>query len=257
MPIKMSLKSIEDKIKTMDIEAALEYLEALDVEKGPTFAKLVQKYVKKREAQEKALLKFRKMSKYEKEAYQLGYRLIAGIDEVGRGPLAGPVVAAAVILPEDVFISGLNDSKKLSSNQRDLLFDEIKEKAVAYGIGIVDHRGIDEINILRATKKAMAIAVDELSVKPDLLLIDALRLEEVNIPQMSYEKGDANSISIAAASIVAKVTRDRLIESMDEIYPEYGFAKNKGYGTPEHIDALRKYGPCPIHRATFIRNFTV
>ena len=180
---------------------------------------------------------------------------ICGIDEAGRGPLAGPVVAGAAILPVDCEILFLNDSKKLSEKKRDLLFDEIKEKAVAYGIGIVSPQVIDEINILQATYEAMRQAISQLNVIPEILLNDAVTIPGVDIMQVPIVKGDAKSVSIAAASILAKVTRDRMMMEYDQIYPEYGFAKHKGYGTAAHIAALKEYGPCPIHRRTFIKKF--
>lgn len=180
---------------------------------------------------------------------------ICGIDEAGRGPLAGPVVAGAAILPVDCEILFLNDSKKLSEKKRDLLFDEIKEKAVAYGIGIVSPQVIDEINILQATYEAMRQAISQLNVIPEILLNDAVTIPGVDIMQVPIVKGDAKSVSIAAASILAKVTRDRMMLEYDQIYPEYGFAKHKGYGTAAHIAALKEYGPCPIHRRTFIKKF--
>lgn len=191
------------------------------------------------------------------KVYEYRFRergLLCGIDEVGRGPLAGPVVAGAVILPKDCEILYLNDSKKLSGKKRELLYDEIMEKAVAVGLGVVDQRRIDEINILQATYEAMREAVSRLSVKPDLLLNDAVTIPKIDIRQVPIIKGDAKSISIAAASIVAKVTRDRLMVKYDGIYPEYGFASNKGYGSPMHIEAIKKYGPTPIHRKSFIKN---
>lgn len=181
---------------------------------------------------------------------------LCGIDEAGRGPLAGPVAAGAVILPKDCDILYLNDSKKLSPKKRDLLFDEIKEKAVSYGVGIVGPERIDEINILQATYEAMRLAISRLSVTPELLLNDAVTIPDIEIPQIPIVKGDAKSISIAAASILAKVTRDRMMEEYDMLFPEYGFAGHKGYGTAAHITAIREYGPCPIHRRTFIKNFT-
>lgn len=183
------------------------------------------------------------------------YSLICGIDEVGRGPLAGPVVAAAVILPKDCEILYLNDSKKLSEKKREELYDEICEKAVCYGIGCVSHERIDEINILNATKEAMKMAVADMKEKPDLLLIDAVTLPDMPVKQVSIIKGDAKSVSIAAASVLAKVTRDRMMAVYDDIYPEYGFASNKGYGSEMHINAIKKYGPTEIHRKTFIKNF--
>ncbi len=180
---------------------------------------------------------------------------ICGIDEAGRGPLAGPVVAAAVVLPKDCRILYLNDSKKLSEKRRELLFDEIREKARAYGVGMASPRRIDEINILQATYEAMRQAVEKLGVVPDLLLNDAVTIPGINIMQIPIIKGDARSVSIAAASILAKVTRDRMMGEYDRLYPQYGFAKHKGYGTAAHIEALRTHGPCPVHRRTFLKNF--
>lgn len=210
---------------------------------------------KNKEALEKERRRFLGMCVYEEEAYNAGARLVAGMDEAGRGPLAGPVVAACVILPRDVFIAGLNDSKKCSPKLRDRLYDEIVEKAVALGIGKADEKCIDDINILNATKSAMMSAFEALKPRPDILLIDAVRLEALDIRQRPIIKGDSLSISIAAASIIAKVTRDRLISEMDALYPEYGFGKHKGYGTEEHINAIKKYGICPIHRISFTKNF--
>ena len=180
---------------------------------------------------------------------------ICGIDEAGRGPLAGPVVAGAVILPRDCQILYLNDSKQLSAKKRDELYDVIMEKAVAVGIGMASSQRIDEINILQATYEAMRQAIGNLKVKPDLLLNDAVTIPEVVIPQVPIIKGDAKSVSIAAASIVAKVTRDRLMEEYDKVLPGYGFASNKGYGSAEHIKALQTLGPTPIHRRSFIGHF--
>ena len=193
-----------------------------------------------------------KMQKFEKPLYDMGIFNIAGIDEVGRGPLAGPVVTCALILKPDVLIEGVNDSKKVSEKNREKLFDIIIDNSVSYGIGMASERVIDEINILNATKSAMKEAISKLEVRPDHLLVDAVDLG-VDIPSTPLIKGDAFSISIAAASIVAKVTRDRMMAAYDEIYPEYGFSKNKGYGTAEHVAALKKYGPCPIHRMSFIQ----
>jgi len=253
---KLTLKQIEAIIVEMSFDNALEKLYDFKEEYGTKVDKLILKYEKKKLQMEEEQKRFDEMCRYEKEAYSEGIKYIAGIDEAGRGPLAGPVVAAAVILPENVFISGLNDSKKLNEKQREKLFSEITEKAIAYEVGIVDEKIIDELNILNATKMAMEIAVETLKVKPDLLLIDAVNLDSLKIPQKSIVKGDSLSVSIAAASIIAKVTRDRLIEEMDSIYPEYGFKKHKGYGTKEHIDAIKKFGICPIHRVSFTKNFT-
>ncbi len=216
----------------------------------------------KGERLEKELARLAAMHEYENAHADV--RFIAGIDEAGRGPLAGPVVAACCILPKDAVILYLNDSKKVTALRREALLPEIKEKAIAYGIGIVDEKRIDEINILQADYEAMRIAVQKTSAMlqakgladaPGLLLNDAVTIPGVEIPQESIIKGDAKSVSIAAASILAKVTRDQLMEAYDAQYPEYGFARNKGYGTKEHIEALKRLGPCPIHRHSFIGHF--
>lgn len=212
-----------------------------------------EKLKKQQEKLQKELERTEAMSVYEKEYSDCTY--ICGIDEVGRGPFAGPVVAGAVILPKDDPILYLNDSKKLSEKKREVLYDEIMERAVATGIGIVSPARIDEINILQATYEAMREAVSKLSREPDLLLNDAVTIPEMTIMQVPIIKGDAKSVSIAAASILAKVTRDRLMIEYDKILPEYGFAGHKGYGSKEHIAAIQKYGPSPIHRRTFIKNF--
>lgn len=198
------------------------------------------------------LLRTRNMQKLENEQYAAGYVRICGVDEAGRGPLCGPVVAGAVILPKDCGILYINDSKKLSEKMRDVLYDAIAEGAVAWGVGIVPPERIDEINILQATYEAMRIAIENLGVSPDIVLNDAVTVPGIDIPQVPIVKGDAKSQSIAAASIMAKVTRDRMMARYDELYPEYGFARHKGYGTKAHIEALKEYGPCPIHRRTFI-----
>lgn len=203
-------------------------------------------------AYEKELKRTEQMKYYEK-LYQ-EYDLICGIDEVGRGPLAGPVVAGAVILPKDCRLLYLNDSKQLSEKKREELYTQIMETAVAVGLGYNSPERIDEINILQATYEAMREAIKALSPQPDLLLNDAVTIPQVSIRQVPIIKGDAKSISIAAASIVAKVTRDRLMVKYDEVYPEYGFASNKGYGSAAHIAAIKKYGPTPIHRESFIKN---
>lgn len=193
------------------------------------------------------------MKEYEHKYEHLGY--LCGIDEVGRGPLAGPVVACAVILPKNCDILWLNDSKKLTAKKREELYDVILDEAVSVGIGMASPERIDEINILQATYEAMRQALSKLSVQPQLLLNDAVTIPEITIPQVPIIKGDAKSVSIAAASIVAKVTRDRMMEEYDKVIPEYGFASNKGYGSAAHIEALKKYGPSPIHRRTFITHF--
>ena len=193
------------------------------------------------------------MREFENKYSDLG--AVAGIDEAGRGPLAGPVVAAAVILPKDIFLPFLNDSKKVTEKRRDVLFDQIKQEAIAYGIGIASNALIDEINILQATYEAMREAISKLSKTPDILLVDAVHIPNISLKQVGIVKGDAKSVNIAAASILAKVTRDRLMLEYDKIYPEYGFASNKGYGTAKHIEALKAYGACDIHRRSFIGNF--
>ena len=215
--------------------------------------KLIAQCRKKEAALEAEKQRIENMKVYEHKYEHLGY--LCGIDEVGRGPLAGPVVACAVILPQDSRILYLNDSKKLSASKREELYDIIMEQAVATGLGTIGSDRIDEINILQATYEAMRQAIAQLSPQPDLLLNDAVTIPKVTIPQVPIIKGDAKSISIGAASIIAKVTRDRMMVYYDSIYPEYGFASNKGYGSAEHIAALKKYGPTPIHRRTFIKNF--
>lgn len=224
-----------------------------DTRKG--VLKLVEKYEKQKAAMAEELERLKKMHEFEDKYSE--YEYIAGIDEAGRGPLAGPVVAASVILPKDCEILYLNDSKQLSAKRRDELFDEIKQKAIAYGIGIVSQGRIDDINILQATYEAMREAIGRMSEKqnPDLLLVDAVHIPDVDIKQVGIVKGDAKSVSIAAASILAKVTRDRFMVEMDKLYPEYGFASHKGYGSKSHIEAIKKYGASPIHRQTFIKNF--
>lgn len=207
----------------------------------------------KRQAKlEKERARIETMKVYEKEYESHGW--ICGIDEVGRGPLCGPVVASAVILPKDCQILYLNDSKKLSEKKREELYDVIMEQAIAVGVGMATPQRIDEINILQATYEAMRQAISNLNVKPAVLLNDAVTIPEVDIPQIPIIKGDAKSVSIAAASIIAKVTRDRMMVEYDRIYPEYDLASNKGYGTKVHMEALKTVGPCEIHRRTFIKN---
>ena len=215
--------------------------------------KIIASAQKKINALEKEKARSYKMFEFERKYADKGY--ICGIDEVGRGPLAGPVVAAAVILPKDCDILYINDSKKLTAAKRDELYDVIMEKAVSVGIGMASHERIDEINILQATYEAMRQAIKKLDPAPDLTLNDAVTIPGVDIKQVPIIKGDAKSISIGAASIVAKVTRDRMMVEYDRIYPGYGFASNKGYGSAEHIKALKEIGPSPIHRASFIHNF--
>ena len=214
---------------------------------------LLEKYKKQEETLELERQRTEQMKQYEREYEHMGY--VCGIDEVGRGPLAGPVVACAVILPKDCQILYINDSKKLSAAKREELYQEIEKEAVGIGIGMASPARIDEINILNATYEAMRMAISKLPVRPQILLNDAVTIPQVEIPQVPIIKGDAKSISIAAASIVAKVTRDRMMAEYDKQMPEYGFASNKGYGAAAHIEALKKYGPSPIHRQSFIGNF--
>lgn len=214
---------------------------------------LISKYKRLEEKDREEVARLEKMCIYEQK--YAGYSRICGIDEVGRGPLAGPVVAGAVILPKDCRILYINDSKKLTEKKRESLYDEIMEKAIATGIGIVSPARIDEINILQATYEAMRMAIEQLSITPDLLLNDAVTIPDVSIQQIPIIKGDTKSMSIAAASIIAKVTRDRLMVQYDDVLPGYGFASNKGYGSAEHIAALKEIGPTPIHRNSFIKNF--
>ncbi len=217
-----------------------------------TMKKIEERELKKQQKLEKERARIEAMKVYEKEYERAGW--ICGIDEVGRGPLCGPVVAAAVILPKDCQILYLNDSKKLSEKKREELYDVIMEQAVAVGLGMAGPERIDEINILQATYEAMRMAISNLKVSPAILLNDAVTIPGVDIAQVPIIKGDAKSVSIAAASIIAKVTRDRMMVEYDRMYPGYDLASNKGYGTKVHMEALRTIGPCEIHRKTFIKN---
>ena len=251
--MEKSIKEIKAEFAGLDTEGLRGFLEeyADDDRSGVTQLKkragmLLKKYDREVERTERML-------SYERE-YSC-YSTICGIDEVGRGPLAGPVVAGAVILPKDDVILYLNDSKQLSGAKREELYEIISQRAVAWSVGMVDNVRIDEINILQATYEAMRKAIMNLDVRPDILLNDAVNIPGVDIRQIPIIKGDAKSCSIAAASIMAKVTRDRMMEEMDKEYPGYGFASNKGYGSADHIRAIKDIGPCPIHRRTFIKNF--
>ena len=200
------------------------------------------------------------LKKYEENLYKEGIKYICGIDEAGRGPLAGPVVVGAVVMPRDSMLEFVNDSKKVTAKRREKLYEEIKKEAIAYGIGIIPQEEIDKVNILNATKEGLHTAlgevIEKLKTKPDIVIVDALReIDTFGITYESIIKGDATCYTISCASILAKVTRDRIMEEWDKIYPEYGFAKHKGYGTKEHIEAIKKYGPCPIHRKSFITHF--
>lgn len=205
---------------------------------------------------EKEVERLNLLKQEEKKLYENNIHFICGMDEAGRGPLAGPVVVGAVILPEDSFIEGVNDSKKVSEKKREKLYEQITEEAIAYSVGVVDQKTIDEINILNATKLGVKIALEGLKEKPEIIMVDALNnIDTLGIPYISIIKGDAKCYSISAASIIAKVTRDRIMRQWDEVYPIYGFAKHKGYGTAEHIKAIKENGPCILHRKTFIKNF--
>ncbi|MBE5869537.1 MAG: ribonuclease HII [Lachnospiraceae bacterium] len=244
------IKKIFQSADTTALPALIEIYEA-DERSG---VQAIVAAARKREAAlAKEVKRIRQMQKYEQEYSH--YTYICGIDEVGRGPLAGPVVAGAVVLPKDCEILYLNDSKQLSEKKREELYDVIMEEAVATGIGYASPERIDEINILQATYEAMRQAVQALQITPDLLLNDAVTIPGVSAEQVPIIKGDAKSVSIAAASIIAKVTRDRLMCQYDQVFPEYYFAGNKGYGSQAHIAALKKYGPTPIHRRSFIKNF--
>lgn len=205
---------------------------------------------------EKEIERLKNLKKFENNLHSTGLKYIAGIDEAGRGPLAGPVVVGIAIMKPDSFIEGVNDSKKLSEKKREQLYEQIISEAIDWTVGIVDQKEIDEINILNATKKALHMAISNLKVKPDRILVDALEhIDTYGIPYTSIIKGDAKIYSISVASIIAKVTRDRIMQKYDEIYPEYGFSGHKGYGTAKHIQAIKEYGPCSLHRKTFIKKF--
>lgn len=251
--MEQRISSIKEIYQAADAIMLPEFIKNYELDERSSVITLVKKAKKQLAAIEREKERTEAMKIYEKKYADCEY--ICGIDEVGRGPLAGPVVAGAVILPKNCDILYLNDSKQLTAKKREELYDIIMERAVATGIGFVSPERIDEINILQATYEAMREAINKLAVKPDILLNDAVTIPKVDIQQVPIIKGDAKSISIAAASIVAKVTRDRLMEQYDSILPEYGFASNKGYGAAIHIDAIKKYGPSPIHRKTFIKNF--
>ena len=204
---------------------------------------------------EKELTRLQELKNIENELYGKGFKFIGGIDEAGRGPLAGPVVVACVVMPKDSMIEGVNDSKKISEKKREKLYEEIIKSAISYEVGIINQNTIDEINILNATKLGLTTAIKGLSIKPEIILVDALtNIDTCGIKYQSIIKGDAKCYSIACASIIAKVTRDRIMRQWDEIYPQYGFEKHKGYGTAMHIQAIKEYGLCPLHRHSFVKN---
>lgn len=248
-----SINEIKEILKNTDVTALSEFIKHYNTDERSGVKKLVLKAEKEIEAYNKEVARTENLKFFENKYSDYNY--ICGIDEVGRGPLAGPVVAGAVILPKDCDILYINDSKKLTASKREELFQIIMEKAVSAKTALVSPQYIDKVNILQATYEAMRIAIATLDVQPDILLNDAVNIPLVNIKQVPIIKGDAKSISIGAASIIAKVTRDAMMVEYDKIYPEYDFASNKGYGSAKHIEALKKYGPCPIHRRSFIHNF--
>ena len=247
---KMSLKKLQGLIAEKGPEIYPEVIKALGADPRGGAQKLVKYCQTRLEEWERERDRITRMYSYERQLWAMGYKLVAGLDEVGRGPLAGPVVAAAVILPGEVVLPGIDDAKRLSPRRRQELYQQIRETAISVGVGLVHPDGIDEASVMLATYKALIKAVGDLSVQPDYLLIDALHLPNVTQPQAPVVGGDTQSCSIAAASIVAKMVRDEYMIAMDREYPEYGFANHKGYGTAEHRAALERYGPCPIHRKT-------
>ncbi|MCR4808009.1 MAG: ribonuclease HII [Lachnospiraceae bacterium] len=251
--MEKKISEIKNELSSIKEDALEAFIREYTCDERPGVVKIVESARKKLDKYKAELARIEIMKEYERK--YADYEFICGIDEVGRGPLAGPVVAGAVILPKDSSILYVNDSKKLSETKREELYDVIMKEAVSIGLGFVDNRRIDEINILQATYEAMRQAIGKLDPKPTLLLNDAVTIPGVDIKQVPIIKGDAKSISIASASIVAKVTRDRLMVEYDKEYPEYDFAGNKGYGSARHIEAIKKYGPTPIHRRSFIGNF--
>lgn len=250
-----SISEIKEILGNCSMEELPEQMKQFEEDSRKGVQTALASFRKKYEKHQQELARLDEILTYERGLWEAGYDLVAGIDEVGRGPLAGPVVAAAVILPKECKIEGVNDSKKLSAKKREELYDIILEKAVSYGIGVVSNERIDEINILQATYEAMREALSQLKPKADYILADAVTIPMVSTPQRGIIKGDAKSMSIGAASIVAKVYRDRMMEAYEEVYPGYGFASNKGYGAAEHIEGIKKQGITPIHRKTFVKNF--
>lgn len=246
---KLTIKEIDQLLFTGKLNE--DDLKILERDKRKGVKELLKKYYRAKQETEDELKRLQKLKEYELEARESGFSVIAGVDEAGRGPLAGPVVAAAVILPMDIDFIGLDDSKKMSVKMRDMLYEQIKEEAIDIGVGIAEADVIDEINIYQATMKAMRTALSSLYLTPEYILVDGFPVKAISIPQKALKKGDSLSISIAAASVVAKVTRDRIMDKLDRQYPQYGFARNKGYGTGEHRMALQKYGASPIHRRSF------
>lgn len=250
-----SLKQIKQYLSSIDLDKIPEIIKTYENDDRIGVKNLLKQYQRKYIKYQNELQRIKSISKYEMEFYQKYKKYIAGIDEVGRGPLAGPVMTCAVILPKDCVILGINDSKKLSAKQRQNLCEQLKKVAIDISISLIEADEIDRINVLRATQKSMAQSINTLTINPDIILTDAIHIPNINIEQLSIIKGDNKSISIAAASIIAKVTRDKLMVEYSKKYPQYGFERNKGYGTKEHIQAIKKYGLCPIHRKTFVKHF--
>ncbi|EQF25890.1 ribonuclease HII [Clostridioides difficile CD160] len=249
-----SVREIKEIIETLEVEKYMQYIELLRVDDRKSVQSLAVKLAKKLDNIRREEERLETINIFENEGYNKGYLYIGGIDEAGRGPLAGPVVASVVVFKKDTKIEGVNDSKKLSEAKRDELFEVIKREALDYGIGIVNNEEIDEFNILNATYMAMKKAINCLKQAPDYLLVDAATIPGIDIAQNPIVKGDSKSISIAAASILAKVTRDSIMYQYDRVYPEYGFKSHKGYGTKEHYEAIEKHGITPIHRKSFLKN---
>ncbi|CZR96585.1 Ribonuclease HII [Clostridioides difficile] len=249
-----SVREIKEIIETLEVEKYMQYIELLRVDDRKSVQSLAIKLAKKLDNIRREEERLETINIFENEGYNKGYLYIGGIDEAGRGPLAGPVVASVVVFKKDTKIEGVNDSKKLSEAKRDELFEVIKKEALDYGIGIVNNEEIDEFNILNATYMAMKKAINCLKQAPDYLLVDAATIPGIDIAQNPIVKGDSKSISIAAASILAKVTRDSIMYQYDRVYPEYGFKSHKGYGTKEHYEAIEKHGITPIHRKSFLKN---
>lgn len=252
-----SVNQIKQHLSSVDLDKIPEAIKIYLEDERISVKKLIEQYQKKYIKYQNELQRIKEISKYETELYQKGKTFIAGIDEVGRGPLAGPVMTCAVILPKDCNVLGINDSKKLSASQRENICIQLKKIAIDISISKLEADEIDKINILQSVYKSMKQSVNNLNTKPDIVLVDAVSIPNINVEQLSIVKGDAKSISIAAASIIAKVTRDKLMDEYSKKYPEYGFERNKGYGTKEHIDAIKEYGLCPIHRRTFVKNLEV
>lgn len=250
-----SISEIKELFHTTDVKNIPELIEEFSADTRKGVQNIIASGKKNYDKYRAELERIKVISAFENKYYSQGIKYIGGIDEVGRGPLAGPVVTACVILPENCSILGINDSKKLSAKKREELYDIIMKEAVSVGIGMEDNNTIDDINILQATYKAMRKAIEQMPIKPQQLLVDAVTIPDINIPQEPIIKGDAKSISIGAASIVAKVTRDRMMAEYDKIYPQYGFGSNMGYGSKTHIEAIKNYGLCTIHRRSFTGNF--